>query len=301
MLRLGAIRFINTIPIYLGIDKKYQQPLLDPLPDFQIYYDVPTALNRAILSGQLDVSPVSSACYLKNQDQLTLLDGLSVSSLGSAKSVLFLCNPDFSPQKMISIAVPDDSETSIALLKHCIQNELIALHPGSKNSELDLQYQQYPAGNYKAALETYGNVLVIGDAALLINQDHEQAMPNKQSVLKDATVYDLSSLWVQNYQTPFVFAVWVARREWAVKNPVLLEKTRRLLCNSRDDFFIKEHWLQQGVALAKKHSGLQEKTIRHYFTAALNYQLTALHYQSLHQFDKLLNQGSVKQKSEVSV
>ena len=83
-LQLGAISFMNTLPIYHGFESQLALPP-------EIHYGNPAELNSAMEAKQLDISPVSSVYYLRNQEKLQLLPGLSVSSYGSVErcSLLF--------------------------------------------------------------------------------------------------------------------------------------------------------------------------------------------------------------------
>ncbi len=263
-IRLGAIGFINTIPIYLPFESRL---------NVSLHYDTPAHLNDMIHHAQLDVSPVSSAYYWQHQDQLHLLEDLSVSSFGSVESVLFVSKVPLGPEilSLEQIGVPDDSATSIELLSTMLTQEV--------GQVLQNRFQVYEALNYQAALESYGCALVIGDQALLI---HQTELPSQYHI------YDLSNWWVQKTGLPFVFAVWVARKPWNVDHAQELKQLQSDLTAARDRFFDREDCLIKGLEAAQERSGLPRERLVHYFKNALDYRFTDAHRQALEQFGKRL-------------
>ncbi len=262
--RLGAISFINTVPVYSAFT---------PPERVQLDYDVPSSLNRRILAGELDVSPVSSACYLRNQDKLVLLDDLSVSSPGAVESVIFISQEPLKTvlERLDTIQVPSDSETSIALLAHLIEQKT--------GQDPHARFAVYEAGTHAAVLQSQGNALVIGDNALLIQ---ESGIP------AGFHCYDLSSLWKAETGLPFVFAVWVARRDWAAANPEQLSSINRELCAARDRFFANADAYENGLALARSRCQLPDETLIRYYQSSLTYGLERPHLQALSLFAGIL-------------
>ncbi len=278
--RMGAIGFINTVPVFHAFQHQFQ-------PDFVLHSHPPASLNKLILAGDLDISPVSSACYLRNQDQLTLLPDLSVSSFGAVESVIFVSrqslNSDWMPEK---IAVPDDSETSIALLLYLLQQKTGHCF----NDKLET----YPASDYQQALDSHEAVLIIGDNALILHEALKAKPNNTLSIL------DLSSEWVTQTELPFVFAVWVARTQWLEQ----LQDSQRVdvasvyanLVQSRQQFYSDQVLFNEGVASAVMRSGLPEPVVSGYYTQCLNYELTSEHQQSLEKFETVLTNSSSQQR-----
>lgn len=263
-MRLGAISFVNTVPIY----SDYR-----PASGIDLVYDVPAALNAAILSGKLEVSPVSSACYLRNQDKLILLEDLSVSSPGAVESVIFLSRKPLGAGVLDypAINVPNDSETSVALLAYLLKE--------ATGEDLRPWFKIYEAADYKKTLEESGNALVIGDNALMVQES---------GLASDCYVYDLSTLWKERTGLPFVFAVWVADRRWADKNPGALAEVTRELRAARDRFFADTTVFEQGIALAQTKSSLPRETLERYYRQCLSYGLSPEHQTSLARFEQII-------------
>lgn len=271
--RLGAIAFVNTIPVYFG---------LQPDPSFELIYDVPARLNAMMAEGALDVSPVSSAFYLRNRDQLVLLDDLSVSSPGAVESVIFVSRKPLGPELLDSpvISVPNDSETSVALLAHLLEK--------ATGEDLQPWFQVYEAADYRRVLEETGSALVIGDNALMLQ---ENGLPDGYHC------YDLSSLWRTETGLPFVFAVWVANRQWARQHPQALRDLNQALIDSRVRFFADESAFADGVALARQKSAVPAEKLARYFTVSLDYRMTEPHLVSLSRFDRVIQRlGGRKQE-----
>ena len=265
MVRLGAIAFINTLPVYFSPDTTATD-------NISLHYDHPAALNKLMATGALDISPVSSAHYLKHQNNLILLDDLSVSSAGAVESVLFISKkPLHQSNDFQRIAVPDDSATSIQLLKWILENET------GKN--LSDRFSIYPASEARTVLKDQGCALVIGDNALLL---HEQGTP------EGYYCYDLSSLWKERTGLPFVFAVWVANRAWGEQHLTELAHINATLIHNRDRFFNTPELMQHGIHHAANRCGIAKETIRRYYTQCLQYTLDPQHREALSLFGEII-------------
>lgn len=263
-IRLGAIAFVNTVPVYFG---------LRPDPAFELVYDVPARLNAMMDAGALDVSPVSSAYYLRNRDQLVLLDDLSVSSPGAVESVIFVSRKPLGPALLDSpvVSVPDDSETSVALLAHLLHQ--------ATGEDLRPWFRVYDAANYRQVLDETGSALVIGDNALLLQ---EAGIPEAYYC------YDLSTLWREDTGLPFVFAVWVANRRWAKENAPALKTLNEALIESRARFFADPDLYSAGLALAHEKCGVPREKLARYYGVSLDYRLAEPHLVSLSRFDQVI-------------
>jgi chorismate dehydratase len=272
MLRLGAIDFINTWPLY-GTCR---------LPTWvQCTYAPPAALNQAIGRGLLDVSPVSSAYYLRHQDDLVLLPQVCVSARGAVGSVLYLCRHGGAGQatQRGPIAVPDDSETSVALLRW-----LLWQHTGHDPQP---RMRWYPAASLEAAMATYGQVLVIGDRALATAAS---GLPPGWHAT------DLAAAWHSATGLPFVFAVWVARRSWLAAAPEASQHAAQVmqkLAQQRDDIVSRASMAHDTEFEKKLHqlanrAKIPPEALRRYFTQCLDYTFTPAHQVALDAFAEVL-------------
>jgi chorismate dehydratase len=281
-IRLGAIEFVNTLPIYLGLDRFAQ-----PGQDYDLTYGPPSMLNELVGQGHLDVSPVSSAYYLRHQSELVLLDNLSVSSWGSVESVLLLSPCELSELGDQPIYVPDASETSVALLAY-----LLAQAELGDSTDVRSRLRIYPAADYPTLLAQKKPLLIIGDNALRIQQEPQH---------EGYRMADLAQWWLDQTRLPFVFAVWVARRDWLNQSP---DNTHRLealttaLQRSRENFFSDKDLVAEAVALTQARCPIPEAVVMRYFTRSLNYLLQSPHRQALHRFYHVIQWMDANQLEE---
>src|SRR5881275_1278951 len=147
-------------PVFYRVDAEYEE-----------LAGVPTALNAALLAGELDLAPISSIEYARHADRLRILPRLCVSSEGAVDSIQLVSRKPL--EQVRSVAVTPESATSVVLVR--------VLLP---------EAEQVPLG------EAADAKLLIGDAAL-------------KSAFEDPTPhYDLGRLWLERTGLPMVFAVW---------------------------------------------------------------------------------------------
>jgi chorismate dehydratase len=160
--RLGRIGYVNMAPVFFRLEA-----------DVEEVVGVPTALNRQLVAGELDLAPISSIEYARNADGLRLLPRLCVSSEGAVESIQLISKTPLASIR--SVAVTPESATSVVLTR--------VLLPDAEH---------VPLGEDAEA------TLLIGDAAL-------------RSAFEDPTPHhDLGRLWLERTGLPMVFAVWAA-------------------------------------------------------------------------------------------
>jgi chorismate dehydratase len=162
MIRLGRISYLNMAPVFYKLEAEVEE-----VPG------VPTALNRMLLDGEIDIAPIPSIEYARNADRLRILPRLCVSSEGAVESIQLVSRIPFG--QIRSVAVTPESATSVVLTRVLLPSaEIVPL-------EFDADAR-----------------LLIGDAAL-------------RSAFEDPTPhYDLGRLWLERTGLPMVFAVWAA-------------------------------------------------------------------------------------------
>ena len=198
-LRVGRIAALNMYPIYHGLERA-----ADPALAFTD--GVPTALNRALLEGELDVSAMSSIAYARNAADLHLVPVASITADGAVDSIQLFSRVPF--DQVRTVAVTPHSATSVALLR-------ILLAPGAAPFEI--------LGDPPAeALERVDGVLLIGDEAL--SGLRAPFAPHRT---------DLGSVWHERTGHPMVFAVWAARADAARERAGALSDLAGLLRDAR--------------------------------------------------------------------
>lgn len=155
---------------------------------------VPAQLNQLLAAGNIDVSPSSSFEYARNWREYLLLPGLSISTRGPVGSVLLFSPKPLTGLEGAQIALTGESASSVHLLK-------ILLHEFVGLQQVDYAV---PEGQVEEIVAQGGNALLIGDRALKMAKSYAAGI-----------IYDLGDLWYRYTGLPFVFALWILRREAA--------------------------------------------------------------------------------------
>jgi len=158
----------------------------------------PSELNLALANGGIDLAPASAFAYLAAPGPFRLLPGLSISAAeGPIQSVLFVSPvapedlPAYLDKTGNQVNLSQASASSVALLK--------VLWRFAWNLP-EAQFSVIAPGT---GLERGRPFVEIGDAALKLFLDPPAGWH----------VIDLGLAWKRFTNLPFVFAVWIARRE----------------------------------------------------------------------------------------
>jgi chorismate dehydratase len=196
MFTIGLIDYLNTQPFQATLAERLQGAPVD------FVRGVPTALNRGLAAGDLDLAPISAIEAARDAEHVVILPGLTIASLGAVKTVLlFSWKPDPRELDGLPIALTDHSATSVALLQ-LLCRERYSIAPEYRTRSQNLAQMM---AECEAALVIGDTALVEGAARrMLINPQGETARPY---------VFDLGDEWLKHTSLPFVFALWAARRE----------------------------------------------------------------------------------------
>ncbi len=233
-IKMGRISYINASPVYYGLDRGLTPPWLE------LVTDVPAALNQKIISGEVQVSPISTAHYAKHHKKLLLLPDLSISCNGKVLSVICASRYPLEELDGKKVALSRESATGANLLKLIlakkqIQPEYITLDMNT----ISLDCQEADA------------VMVIGDKALSLPwKDH---FPH---------VTDLGKAWFDMTGLPFVFAVWAVDKEFSESQPEKIQNIIELLHRSRDNGY---NAMEEIISMGSKKLTLPADLIRQYY------------------------------------
>jgi chorismate dehydratase len=209
--RVGHIQFLNCLPLYYGLVHE------GAVVDMELTRGTPTELNRLLLEGALDISPISSVEYLRNAADLVLLPDLTVSSDGAVKSIVLASRVPAADLGGRPVALTTTSATS-QVLAQVILAERYGVSPRYFASPLDL-----------------AGMLGQADAALLIGDPALRVLWQPPAGLY---CYDLGTEWHLLTGCAMVYAVWAVRREYADRAPHLVQEVldafRRSLAYSLD-------------------------------------------------------------------
>lgn len=273
-LRLGRISYLNVLPIYHPLEAGWIKH------DFDIVSGPPAKLNELIRADELDLSACSSIEYARNPDQYYLLPDLAIGSKGPVKSVLLLSRIPPEDLDGKSLLVTAETHTSAALLRIVLERVYhvrpkFKAAPGSVRQSL-AQGADDPA------------VLAIGDEALAMRQD-----PRFPYQL------DLGEVWRDWTGLPFVFGVWVARRQAAEADPEGVARGARLLREAKRTGVAAIEEVVGLASFAKPKLGRAE--IRRYF-GHLSYDLGELEQTGLSRFfDCLAEHGIIGKAPALSI
>lgn len=259
-LRVGRIPYVNCYPVYGAVDRgvvRLEATLVD---------GVPTALNRMMATGTLDVSVVSAVEYARNADRYLLLPDLAISCDGPVRSVMLFSKRPAAELDSRQVVVSRSSMTSVALLELLFRHVWHArptFVPGDAELSDVARFSE----------EEHEARLVIGDAALLLTgRPDPGAYPH---------AYDLGAEWKRWTGLPFVFAVWVAQRTTALADAL---RVHAALIASRD--WGVRH-LDRLAAQASSATGVPRATCLTYL-AGLDYRLSSNYLAGLTEFYRRL-------------
>ncbi|HME82333.1 MAG TPA: menaquinone biosynthesis protein [Candidatus Eremiobacteraceae bacterium] len=190
LVRCGRISYTNDLPVYAAFDAG---ALAFP---GTLRAGVPTELNRSLLDGSLDISPISSFFYAQHPRELQMLPDVCI---GSRREVVSICCISAQPIRRLdgtAVAVTKDSATGRALL------DIICR--GAHGFAVQYVESDDPLAHYREG----GACLLIGDAAI----DASLTAPPEH-------VYDLGLLWHEMTGADMVYAVWAAPAEFIRKHP----------------------------------------------------------------------------------
>jgi chorismate dehydratase len=202
---MGRIDYINASPVYYGLDHGL-------LPAWITMTDGPPAvLNRMIRRGDLAISPISAGFYGCHHRDLLVLPDLSISCNGPVLSVILMSNSPIEKLHNKKVVLTEDSATSALLVRLIFAEHKVTpvFVTGKMRHPEDIPVDAEA-------------VLVIGDAAL--TQPWDDFFDLRM---------DLGKLWYQSTGMPFVFAVWVVRRDFAEQHPERVALALDLFLQSR--------------------------------------------------------------------
>ncbi|MEM7261456.1 MAG: menaquinone biosynthesis protein [Planctomycetota bacterium] len=178
--RLGALRYLNALPLVDGLDRR---------DDVSITYEIPSLLARDLREGRFDLALVPQVEATRD-DAYRIVHGPCVACDGAVDSILLFSTKRFADIRKVGVDL--SSNTSVELLSVLFHlrglavPELVAVPP-----RLDPLRAESP---------DLDAVLLIGDRALA--EDHGE-FPR----------FDLGAIWKEETGLPFVFAVWIGREE----------------------------------------------------------------------------------------
>jgi len=253
IINVGKLNYLNTIIFFLELEAGSG--------NLRFFNGHPSQLNHMLRNGEIDISPSSSIEFAMRPRQYLVLPDISISSIKHVKSVLLFSKVALSEISSKRIAITTASATSVALLRI-----LLEIFMGHKPDYFPSSSDPYTAYTNADA------VLAIGDDALMYNRK-----------IKAEFVYDLGNIWHELTGLPFVFALWIMRRNSFYGNKGGFKQLHQVLLAAKRKFVQNKESYLENVPQNKWMS--QEDILLYWQT--LNYDLTPLHMESLKKFYEL--------------
>lgn len=183
-LRIGAVSYLNTKPLVYGLEER--------LPSAELTFDLPSRLADRLSAGELDIALIPSVEHFRLVGS-TIISNAAIACRGPVWSVRLLSR--VAPSQIRTLALDEGSRTSAALVQILLW-EKFGLRP--RLSPLPIDQSPDAVG---------------ADATLLIG---DRAM--HPAVDRYEEIWDLGDQWYRLTESPFVFAMWVARPGLSVDN-----------------------------------------------------------------------------------
>lgn len=222
MIYIGEINYLNVFPIYYYLKKEMK--IHSELNFLEFVYGTPAFLNNSLKSGNIDISPSSSFYYILNYQTSLIFRDISISSKKMVKSIYL-----FSPKSIENfredetIYITPETLTSLNLLKIL----LIEIYKFDINK---FNFITLPSGDnleFKSEFNKmdYKIFLHIGNNALKF----------KKQIKTGYFAYDLADLWYKFTGFPFVFALFIIRRDSYYRKQSELKTLYKYLIKSKEN------------------------------------------------------------------
>ena len=260
-LRCGRIKYTNDLPIYAAFDSgAIEYP-------GSLHADTPARLNAMLLSGELDLSPISAYTWAANARDLVLLPDLCIGARDEVVSVVLVSSVRPALLDGVPVFLSRESASGRYLLRIILERRY-----GVRGAYAD-------ESNPLRRAETGAPTLLIGDSAI---DAIERFSPD--------VVYDLGRLWHEWTRKQTVFAVWAACRDVFERDPAAVRACMHALT---DSFTWSRSHMDEVVALAQRTISRPNGFYERYY-GKLNFTLHAAALDGLAAFcDELVEIGAI--------
>ena len=246
-LRIGAVSFVNTVPLIDGLDQH---------PRVLLQRDLPARLADLLEEDRIDVGLIPVVEYLRGVGG-DLVPGICIGTHGAVRTVKVFSRDPL--KDAVEIAVDRGSRSSVALLR-VLLGEMYGTEP-------DLHICE-PRPD--ALFAHYDTVLVIGDRA-------DEVDPT------GLHVYDLGEMWHELTGLPFVFAAWVMSERMS-KEDARRSELIQVLTEARDQGF---GHLEELAEVEADRRRLDAGTVLGYWREHIHYTLGEAELAGLAKFGEL--------------
>lgn len=282
MIRIGHINYANCTPIFHSLKKSFD------CSNYEFIKGIPSKLNELLLKGELDVSPSSSIEFARHPGKYLFLPDLSISSIGNVGSIILFSKVPLERLDGERIAVTHSSATSSVLLK-IIMKEFLKM----KNTF----YEE--SRELKDVLKDNKAFLLIGDEALKEIQSSKFKVPGGNQNSKPTTTdfelytYDLGELWHKFTKFPFVFALWLVRRESLIDKGKEIERLGKSLLSAKETAYRN---LKEIAEESEEKNWIDIDKLIDYWKK-ISYDLKDVHLEGLRMFYRYAEKLSIIKKA----
>ncbi len=241
---IGRVAFLNCDPLFFGLD-----------PQWKVLPAPPSWLTGHLLRRDCVLAPIPAADYARHAEELVLVPEIGICSKGEVGSVLVF--GDVPLKEMNTIALPTDSQTSVALLRYILAQE--GMNPDTTLMGPDLT----------TMLDSCDGALLIGDRAL----EGAKAHPERVQL-------DLGDAWMKRTSKPMVFGVFAARRDTPVED---VKRAQMALLHRLDLFENNLEVRESVIEWSMSRSDLNHDRLDRYFGEVFN-RLDGEHIEGLEEF-----------------
>lgn len=160
---------------------------------WDVTFDSPSSLGHALSGGQLEAAivPIRHAWALENRGVVKSLPRFGISACGGTGSTFLVGPANLADRRFHRISAANGSSSTLALAR-------VILKARYNHDEISVANQP--------ALDGKCPFVVIGNDAL-------QLVTRAEQIATDWVCHDLSAIWYEWTQRPFVFAKWVYRQD----------------------------------------------------------------------------------------
>jgi chorismate dehydratase len=234
-IKVGAVSYLNTMPLLYGIDQSLIRSQIDLSTDF------PSAVAESLIQGTIDIGlvPVAIIPHLAYSEIITDY------CIGADGPVASVCLFSQVPLEEITTVLLDyQSRTSVALAKVLLKNYW----------KKSVVFKAATPG-FEASISGSTAAVVIGDRALQLQSTAAYA-------------YDLAKAWKAFTGLPFVFAAWVANKpipanfvaDFNEANRIGLLQIEKVVSLHADIDYDLKHYFTQNISYhfnKEKKAGLE--------------------------------------------
>ncbi|WP_041315244.1 menaquinone biosynthesis protein [Heliomicrobium modesticaldum] len=260
MIRLGRVDYLNVLPIYYA----FESGAVPLTADF--VRGVPAFLNEKFLTGELDITPISSIAYAGQPQAGWVLPDVSISADGRVASILLFIRRPVRELSGETLAVTTSSATSVALLKVLLKRHYgirCALSP--QPPDLTSMLADHPAA------------LLIGDDALRAAEALRQGGLGRLG-LHD--VIDLGLVWKEMTGLPMVYALWAIRHDYVKRQVGEIDRVAEAFRQARN---WSDKNLQEVLVEARRRYEFPIELLQDYFQT-IRYDLDNLYQHAAETF-----------------